>query len=214
MPTGSGSAYKHNMTDKPSARLILASQSAARQALLRGAKVEFAALPADLDEREIEQASRLVDASAVASLLAKEKALHVNRTHPDAYVIGADQTLALGAKIFAKADGRAQARAQLKSLSGQTHELHSAVAVVKGEKVLFESVLTARMTMRPLSDAQLEAYLDLAGNAVTASVGGYQLEGAGVHLFEKIEGDYFTILGLPLLPLLGFLRGHRLAPLP
>jgi septum formation protein len=202
------------MVDKLPARLILASQSAARQALLRGAQVEFAALPADLDERAIEQSSRLGDASAVATLLAKEKALHVARAHPDAYVIGADQTLALGPRIFSKADDRAQAREQLNALSGQTHELHSAVAVTKGEKVLFEYVSTARMTMRPLIDAQLEAYLDLAGNAVTASVGGYQLEGAGVHLFERIEGDYFTILGLPLLPLLNFLRGLGLAPLP
>jgi septum formation protein len=202
------------MADKFPARLILASQSAARQALLRGAQVEFAALPADLDERAIEQSSRLGDASAVATLLAKEKALHVARAHPDAYVIGADQTLALGPRIFSKADDRAQAREQLNALSGQTHELHSAVAVTKGEKVLFEYVSTARMTMRPLSEMQLEAYLDLAGNAVTASVGGYQLEGAGVHLFERIEGDYFTILGLPLLPLLNFLRGLGLAPLP
>lgn len=202
------------MANDPSSRLILASQSAARQALLRRAKVQFEAQPADLDERGIEQTSRLSDAVAVAALLAKEKALHVGRAHPDAYVIGADQTLALGTKIFAKADDRAQAREQLKSLCGRTHELHSAVAVVKGGEILFESISTAHMTMRPLSDVQLEAYLDLAGEAVTASVGGYQLEGAGVHLFEKIEGDYFTILGLPLLPLLGFLRGIGLAPLP
>jgi septum formation protein len=202
------------MTDNPSPRLILASQSAARQALLRGAKVEFAALPADLDERAIEQSSRLADASAVAALLAKEKALHVGRAHPGAYVIGADQTLALGIRVFSKADDRAQAREQLKALSGRIHELHSAVAVVKDGDVLFESVSTARMTMRSLSDTRLDAYLDLAGNAVTASVGGYQLEGAGVHLFERIEGDYFTILGLPLLPLLNFLRGLGLAPLP
>jgi septum formation protein len=202
------------MADKLPARLILASQSAARQALLRGAQVDFAALPADLDERAIEQSSRLGDASAVAALLAKEKALHVGRAHPDAYVIGADQTLALGSKVFSKADDRTQAREQLRALCGQTHELHSAVAVTKGEKVLFEYVSTARMTMRSLSETQLEAYLDLAGNAVTASVGGYQLEGAGVHLFERIEGDYFTILGLPLLPLLNFLRGLGLAPLP
>jgi len=202
------------MANDPSSRLILASQSAARQALLRRAKVQFEARPADLDERGIEQTSRLSDAAAVAALLAKEKALHVGRAHPDAYVIGADQTLALGTKIFAKADDRAQAREQLKSLCGRTHELHSAVAVVKGGEILFESISTAHMTMRPLSDVQLEAYLDLAGEAVTASVGGYQLEGAGVHLFEKIEGDYFTILGLPLLPLLGFLRGIGLAPLP
>lgn len=202
------------MAVHPSSRLILASQSSARQALLRGAKVQFEALPANIDEREIEQASRLSDAPAVAALLAKEKALHVGRAHPDAYVIGADQTLALGPRIFAKSEDRAQARAQLKSLCGRTHDLHSAVVVAKGDQILFESLSTARMTMRPMSDAQIEAYLDLAGEAVTASVGGYQLEGAGVHLFERIEGDYFTILGLPLLPLLGFLRGLGLAPLP
>lgn len=202
------------MTANSSSRLILASQSSARQALLRGAKVEFETLPADIDEREIEQASRLSDAPAVAALLAKEKALHVGRAHPDAYVIGADQTLALGPRIFAKAEDRARARAQLKSLCGHTHELHSAVVVAKSDQILFQSVSTARMTMRSLNDAQVEAYLDLAGEAVTASVGGYQLEGAGVHLFERIEGDYFTILGLPLLPLLGFLRGLGLAPLP
>ena len=202
------------MAAHPSSRLILASQSSARQALLRGAKVEFEALPANIDEREIEQASRLSDAPAVAALLAKEKALHVGRAHPDAYVIGADQTLALGPRIFAKAEDLAQARAQLKSLCGHTHDLHSAVVVAKGDQILFQSVSIARMTMRSLNDAQVEAYLDLAGEAVTASVGGYQLEGAGVHLFERIEGDYFTILGLPLLPLLGFLRGLGLAPLP
>lgn len=201
------------MTETSLPRLILASQSAARQALLRQANVNFEALPANIDERAVEQSSRLADAAAVASLLAREKALYVGRAHRAAYVIGADQTLALGARIFAKAEDRAQAREQLRSLSGQTHELHSAVSVVKGEEVLFETVSTARMTMRSLSDAQIETYLDLAGNAVTASVGGYQLEGAGVHLFERIEGDYFTILGLPLLPLLGFLRGLGLAPL-
>lgn len=202
------------MADNPSSRLILASQSAARQALLRRAKVEFEALPANIDERAIEQSSRLADAPAVAALLAREKALNISRANPGAYVIGADQTLALGSQIFAKAEDRAQARAQLKSMCSRTHDLHSAVAVAKGDQILFESISTARMTMRPLSDAQVEAYLDLAGEAVTASVGGYQLEGAGVHLFERIEGDYFTILGLPLLPLLGFLRGLGLAPLP
>lgn len=213
MPTGSGSARK-DMAGSPSSRLILASQSAARQALLRRAKVSFEVVPAALDERGIEQSSRLIDASAVAALLAKKKALHVSGANPGAYVIGADQTLALGSRIFAKAEDRTQAREQLKSMCGRIHELHSAVAVVKGDEILFESLSTARMTMRDLSDAQIEAYLDLAGDAVTASVGGYQLEGAGVHLFETIEGDYFTILGLPLLPLLGFLRGLGLAPLP
>jgi len=202
------------MTGNLSSRLILASQSPARQALLRGAKVNFEALPAKIDERGIEQSACLAEAAAVAALLAREKARHVGRAHPEAYVIGADQTLALGARIFAKAENRAGAREQLKSMCGTTHELHSAVAVAKGDAILFECVSTARMTVRPLNDAQIEAYLDLAGDAVMASVGGYQLEGAGVHLFEKIEGDYFTILGLPLLPLLNFLRGHGLAPLP
>ncbi|ACI91532.1 septum formation protein Maf [Afipia carboxidovorans OM5] len=201
------------MATRAAARLILASQSASRQMLLRRAGVTFEALPADLDERAIEQSSSLVEASQIAALLAREKAKHVGRAHPEAYVIGADQTLGLGSKIFAKAESRAEARSQLKSMCGQTHELHSAVAVVRGESILFETLSSARMTVRPLTEAQIDAYLDLVGDAVMASVGGYQLEGAGVHLFEKIEGDYFTILGLPLLPLLGFLRGHGLAPL-
>lgn len=201
------------MATRAAARLILASQSASRQMLLRRAGVTFEALPADLDERAIEQSSSLVEASQIAALLAREKAKHVSRAHPEAYVIGADQTLGLGSKIFAKAESRAEARSQLKSMCGQTHELHSAVAVVKSESILFETLSSACMTVRPLTEAQIDAYLNLIGDAVMASVGGYQLEGAGVHLFEKIEGDYFTILGLPLLPLLGFLRGHGLAPL-
>jgi septum formation protein len=112
--------------------------------------------------------------------------------------------------LFNKPAGRAQAAAQLRALAGQVHELHSATAVARDGKVLFEDVSIARMTMRPLDDAAISAYLDAAGEAVTTSVGAYQLESLGVHLFEHVEGDHFTILGLPLLPLLKFLRSEGL----
>jgi len=121
-------------------------------------------------------------------------------------VVGADQTLALGRTRFTKPVDRDAAREQLKALAGRTHELHSAVAVARDGRVLFSKVDTAKLTMRELSDDFLDAYLDTAGETVLASVGGYQLEGLGSHLFERIEGDYFTILGLPLFALLGFLR--------
>lgn len=125
-------------------------------------------------------------------------------------MIGADQTLALKQRLFSKPSGRAQAAEQLRLLAGNTHALHSAVAVARDGKVVFDDVRVARMTMRNLSEGEISAYLDAAGEAVTSSVGAYQLEGLGVHLFERIEGDHFTILGLPLLPLLAFLRSERL----
>jgi septum formation protein len=121
-------------------------------------------------------------------------------------VVGADQTLALGGTRFTKPIDRNAAREQLRALSGRTHELHAAVAVARDGRVLFSHVDTARLSMRSLSDGFLDAYLAAAGPSVTTSVGGYQLEGLGSHLFERIEGDYFTILGLPLFALLGFLR--------
>jgi septum formation protein len=145
----------------------------------------------------------------IAALLAREKALFVSSRQPGRYVIGADQTLALGDRLFSKPAGRAQAAEQLRALAGRAHELHSAVAVARDGKILFGDVAIARMTMRRLDEAEIAAYLDAAGEAVTSSVGAYQLEGLGVHLFERIEGDHFTILGLPLLPLLAFLRSER-----
>ena len=144
------------------------------------------------------------------SLLARQKALWVSSRQPDGIVVGADQTLALAKQLFSKPAGRAQAADQLRTLAGNSHELHSAVAVARDGKVLFETVSVASMTMRQLSEAQINAYLDEAGAAVTTSVGAYQLEGLGIHLFERVEGDHFTILGLPLLPLLAFLRGEGL----
>ena len=190
--------------------LILASQSRARQALLTNAGISFEAVTAEIDERAVQQASGLSAPGEIASLLAREKALSVSVRQPGKFVIGADQTLALGERLFSKPAGRAQAAAQLRALAGRSHELHSAVAVARDAKILFEAAAIAGMTMRRLGEAEIDVYLDEAGDAVTSSVGAYQLEGLGVHLFERIEGDHFTILGLPLLPLLAFLRSERL----
>jgi septum formation protein len=190
--------------------LILASQSRTRQALLANAGIDFEAVPADIDEREIQQASGLSTPGDIAALLARRKALSVSLRQPGRFVVGADQTLARGARLFAKPAGRAQAAEQLRALAGGSHELHSAVAVARDGEILFEGVFIARMTMRQLGEREIVAYLDAAGAAVTTSVGAYQLEGLGVHLFERVEGDHFTILGLPLLPLLAFLRSERL----
>jgi septum formation protein len=178
--------------------------------LLTNAGISFEAVTAEIDERAVQQASGLSAPGEIASLLAREKALSVSARQPGKFVIGADQTLALGDRLFSKPAGRAQAAEQLRTLAGRSHELHSAVAVVRDGKILFEAVAIAGMTMRRLGEAEIDVYLDQAGEAVTSSVGAYQLEGLGVHLFERIEGDHFTILGLPLLPLLAFLRSERL----
>ncbi|QPF91917.1 Maf family protein [Bradyrhizobium commune] len=191
-------------------RLILASQSGARKMLLANAGLEFKAIAADIDERGIQADSKLSNPREVALLLAREKARAVSAGHPGSYAIGADQTLALGDRLFNKPAGRSQAMAQLRDLAGNGHELNSAIAVARDGKIVFEDVAIARMTMRQMSEAELSAYLDAAGDAVTTSVGAYQLEGLGIHLFERIEGDHFTILGLPLLPLLAFLRREQL----
>ena len=191
------------LADEP---LVLASKSAIRHAILRDAGIPVAVDPADIDERAIEQRSAKEDAGELAAVLACEKARTVAARFPGRLVLGADQTLALGERRFSKPADRAGARRQLAALRGQTHELHSAVALVRGSSVLFEHREVARLTMRSFSDEFLEAYLDAAGAAVTASVGGYQLEKVGIQLFEHIQGDHFTILGLPLVPLLEYLR--------
>ena len=178
--------------------------------LLAGAGIDYQAVPADIDERGVQQSSGLTLPGDIAALLAGEKARAVSSRYPGQFVVGADQTLALGKRLFSKPAGRMQAAGQLHALAGNRHELHSAVAVARDGKILFETVAVAGMTMRPLAAAEIEAYLNEAGEAVTSSVGAYQLEGLGVHLFERIEGDHFTILGLPLLQLLAFLRSERL----
>src|SRR5262249_39220897 len=149
-------------------------------------------------------------AGKIAGLLAREKALSVARQRPGCFVVGADQTLALDDCLFSKPRGGAEAAAQLRALAGRMHALHSAVAVARDGEIRVETTTIARMWMRQLSGDEIQGYLDEAGEAVTLSVGAYQLEGLGVHLFERVEGDHFTILGLPLLPLLAFLRQERL----
>ncbi len=188
--------------------LLLASRSKARQVLLAAAGVSIEIRPADLDERSLETAAPLQTPGAVAALLAREKALAVARLYPGRLTLGADQTLALDSECFAKPADRASALAQLRALRGRTHELFSAIAFAQDASVVFEHVGVARLTMRPFSDRFLELYLDAAGDAATASVGGYQIEGLGAQLFERLDGDYFTVLGLPLLATLDFLRQH------
>jgi septum formation protein len=190
--------------------LILASQSRVRQMLLANAGMECEAIPAAIDERAIQQQSGLQQPADVAALLALEKARAVASTHRDRIILGADQTLALGDRLYNKPADSVEAAEQLRSLSGKVHELHSAIALIDHGAVLHQGVSVARMTMRPLTDDAIENYLDAAGAAVTTSVGAYQLEGLGVHLFERVEGDHFTILGLPLLILLPLLRDKGL----
>ncbi len=186
--------------------LVLASKSEARAKILGGAGLRLEIRPAQIDERAVEAQAAASDAKVAARLLARAKAQNVAGALPARLVLGADQTLALGATRFSKPADRAAAREQLRALRGKTHALHSALALVRDGAVLFEHADTAQLTMRDFSDRFLDDYLDMAGVAALMSVGGYQIEGAGIHLFERIEGDYFTILGLPLLPLLDFLR--------
>jgi len=186
--------------------LMLASRSRIRQMLLAAAGVPVEVCPADLDERSLEAGAKQQSAGAVAALLAREKAIAVAKLRHGRLTLGADQMLALGSQRLTKPADRDAARAQLRALRGRSHELHSAVVFVKGDTVLFEYVGMARMTMRAFSDRFLESYLDALGEAVTASVGAYQIEGLGAQLFERFEGDYFTVLGLPLMEALDFLR--------
>jgi|SRR6516225_8220311 len=186
--------------------LVLASKSTIRREILLHAGIPLEIRPADIDERALEQRTACDSAGAVAALLAREKARAIAAQLPGRLVLGADQTLADEQRRFSKPGDRAAAREQLKALRGRTHALHSAAALVRDGVTLFEHCGTARLTMRAFSDKFLDAYLGEIGETVTASVGGYQLEQAGVQLFERIEGDHFVVLGLPLLPVLRFLR--------
>ncbi len=188
--------------------LILASASPARAAMLRGAGLTFEIDPADVDERALRDhlVADGASISDIAGALAEFKAATVARRHPDALVIGADQLLVLGHEIFEKSSSTRSARETLQRLRGKTHELVSAVALVQGDNLLWAHTDEARLTMRAFSDAYLEDYLERDDSGLTESVGAYRLEGPGAQLFERIEGDYFTVLGLPLLPLLDVLR--------
>jgi septum formation protein len=186
--------------------LILASQSKVRRALIEAAGIPVEIRPAHLNERAIERQVASGDPGEVALTLAREKARTVAAMSGPGIVVGCDQTLALGQERFSKPADRAAARAQLLAMRGRTHQLHSAIAVCRNGSVTFNHVTAAQLTMRAFSEEFLEAYLDAAGSLVTETVGAYHLERTGIHLFEKVEGDNFTILGLPLLPLLGHLR--------
>ncbi len=188
--------------------LVLASRSAVRRTLLEAAGIAVEICPADIDERGVEAGAPLQAPVAIAALLAREKASVIAGRNRERLVLGADQTLSLDGRRFTKPADRAAARAQLRALSGRTHELYSAIAFVHDGVVLFEHVGVARLTMRAVSDRFLDDYLDAVGETATASVGAYQLEGFGIQLFERIDGDYFTVLGLPLLTALDFLRRH------
>lgn len=188
--------------------LILASQSQTRKALLQQAGLRFSTQTADIDERLLERSAIEAggDGRDVALLLAQRKAAAVAMHHQAALVIGADQTLSLGTELLHKPLDRAGAVAQLEHLKGKTHRLHAGVALMQGNRLLWSDVQTAELTMRDFTDAERDDVLAREGEAVLASVGGYRLEGPSIRLFKTVSGDYFTILGLPLLPLLAALR--------
>jgi len=192
----------------PAEKLLLASTSATRLALLVSAGLPVETQAPGVDERAVEAgaAREGLDAIALAARLADEKALAVSRRHPERVVLGADQVLACEGEVFHKPAGRADAEAQLGRLAGRRHDLHSAGSLAIGGQVVERFSRSAHLTMRPLTEEGIALYLDLAGPEVLRSVGVYQLEGIGVHLFEAVEGDHSTILGLPLLPLLAALR--------
>ncbi|MEQ8967638.1 MAG: Maf family nucleotide pyrophosphatase [Azospirillaceae bacterium] len=190
--------------------VILASASPARRALLAGAGLQVEAMAAAVDEDAVKQAMRADGAEIhdVAETLAEMKARRIARNRPDALVIGADQMLVSEDTWFDKPTDRGTAADQLRRLRGKRHELVVSAVIVQGDTRLWHATDRARLTMRPFSETFLEHYLDAVGEAACTSVGGYQLEGRGAQLFTRIEGDYFTILGLPLLPLLDYLRGR------
>ncbi len=190
--------------------LVLASGSAVRAELLQRAALDIVIDTANVDEAEIKAAfqGERRPAAECAIALAEAKASRVARRHPGALVIGADQMLVCDGTWFDKPRDLSEARAHLSALRGRRHELVSAVCVMRDTTRLWHFVDRPALTMRPFSDTFLDEYLALAGDAVLGSVGAYQLEGRGIQLFSRIEGDYFAILGLPLLPLLDFLRGH------
>ncbi|OLP54019.1 septum formation inhibitor Maf [Rhizobium rhizosphaerae] len=188
--------------------LLLASASPFRRMLLENAGLAIEWLAARVDERALEAplAAAGIAPDMLAQALADAKALEVSARRPDALVIGGDQTLSLGARVFHKPRSREEAKAHLQNFSGKTHLLNSAVTLALNGVVVWRHVSQARMSVRPLSEGFIEGYLDRVGESVYLSVGAYQLEGLGIQLFEAIDGDYFTVLGLPLLPLLAELR--------
>lgn len=194
-------------------RFILASGSAIRAQLLQQAGVAYERIPADIDEDALKDEALLrgVSQKAVALRLAEAKAVHISRLH-SGLVLGADQVLQLGKDLISKSTSLDELRDLLRRMSGTSHYLHAATALAEEGRVLWSDVQTAELVVRRLSDRFIDAYLEREGDKLLSSVGGYQLEGAGIHLFEAIHGDYFTVLGLPMLPLLAQLRHMGVVP--
>ncbi|AXS38815.1 Maf-like protein [Breoghania sp. L-A4] len=210
-------------------KLVLASNSPWRATMLRNAGLEIEADPADIDERAIEAPLRAADLSAedIAAVLAEAKATEVASRHPGALVLGCDQVLEFEGETHSKPADMEAARRKLLAMRGMTHHLHSALVIVYDNETIWRHTATATLKMRDFSPEFVGHYLAETGEAALTSVGAYQIERRGIQLFEKIDGDYFTIVGLPLLPLLAFLRErgcwkhdahprgrHRLADLP
>lgn len=192
--------------------LVLASKSAVRGRLLAATGLPFESVDSGVDEGQLK--STLTDRApaAVAEALAEAKAASVSDRWPDALVIGADQTLDVDGRLFDKAETIAAARARLTQLRGRAHTLHAALAAAQGGRIVWREAASATLVMRNFTDAYLDAYLGRNPGAALSSVGCYELEGEGIQLFERIEGDYFAILGLPMLGLLAFLRDQGVAP--
>ncbi len=191
--------------------LVLASQSASRADLLTRAGVEFETVPSGVDEAPLKAAALAKGAEprAIAGLLAERKAVSVSLGRSE-LTLGCDQTLEFAGRLYDKVESRAEARVRLRLLSGARHELHSAAAFAREGKVVWRVLRSARLVMRELSERFIDRYLDQHGHGVVGSSGCYLLEGPGAQLFDDLEGDYFTVLGLPLLPILGFLRTEGL----
>ncbi|MCB1487868.1 MAG: Maf family protein [Bauldia sp.] len=191
-------------------RIVLASGSSTRRAILANAGIRFEAIPSDVDERRVEEPLIAAGRSAaeIAMALAEAKALDVGAHADDATVIGADQTLDADGRRWIKPASMDEARDQLVTLAGRSHKLQTAVAGVRDGAIRWRHLDSATLTLRPLTPDAIDRYLDTVGEAALGSVGAYQIEGPGIQLFERIEGDFFTILGLPILPLLAWLRAE------
>jgi septum formation protein len=194
-------------------KLILASQSTARKQMLENAGVSFVTESPMVDEEAIKQSlrTRALSGRDLADALAEFKALKLSRRHPDALVLGADQTLECkDGTLLDKPESLPALRQQLQRLSGSTHDLWSAAVLAQAGQPIWRHVERCRMHMRPLSPDFIDQYLEIEGEGLLACVGGYRIEGLGIQLFDKVEGSHFAIMGLPLLPLLDILRQHRL----